>query len=152
MIWVAITRDARSEIGFIDGSLGARKYKTLLQAKLIPFMQQVEHATGVVPVFQHDRATAHTAVATTEWLAEKGIDEMDWPSKGADINPIENILGALARLVYADNRQFASVRELKAAILDCWTRLSQGVIAAAVDSMPHRMVEVVAKHGGRIGY
>ena len=51
------------------------------------------------------------------WFQQQGINVLLWPSRSPDLNPIENVWGILVRDVYADNRQYQTVEELKTAIM-----------------------------------
>ena len=45
---------------------------------------------------QQDKATCHMARSTTEWLKENDVRVVDgWPTKGNDINSIENVWAIL---------------------------------------------------------
>lgn len=50
---------------------------------------------------------------------------MPWPAKSPDPHPIGYVWGILARAVYADQRQFTSVQDLKETILQCWNDISE---------------------------
>jgi len=42
------------------------------------------------------------------------------PANSPDLNPTEDVFGALVRRVYAGNRQFGTVAALKEAIVEAW--------------------------------
>jgi transposase len=48
-------------------------------------------------MFQHDQARAHMATETRELLEEYNINVIEWPPKGADLNPIELCFGEIQR-------------------------------------------------------
>ena len=40
-------------------------------------------------LFQHDCAPVHKARSIKTWMSEFGVEELDWPEKSPDLNPIE---------------------------------------------------------------
>ncbi len=42
-------------------------------------------------VLQQDNDPIHTAKATKEWLKNKHIKVLEWPSQSPNLNPIENL-------------------------------------------------------------
>ena len=50
-------------------------------------------------LFQQDRASIHTAQFTTQFLTEQQVPVMDWPTRSPDLNPLENLWAAMARLM-----------------------------------------------------
>ncbi|GBM06054.1 hypothetical protein AVEN_49435-1 [Araneus ventricosus] len=77
---------------------------------------------------------------------------MEWPALSPDLNPEENVWGILSRAVYANDTQFQSVAELKAVIIEAWDNIDATVLQELVNVMPHRVFQVIYKHGGYIGY
>ena len=43
--------------------------------------------------FQHANDPKHTAKAALEWLKNKTINVLEWPSQSPDLNPITKICG-----------------------------------------------------------
>ena len=49
-------------------------------------------------IYVHDRSPIHTANIVRQWFNDHPqITLMNWPPKGADLNPIENIWGLMVR-------------------------------------------------------
>lgn len=69
-------------------------------------------------IFQQDITSSHKTSNTTKWVENKKVDLLDCPAKSGDLNRIENILGVVARRVYASASQFDTVIALKTFILD----------------------------------
>ncbi|KAH9069958.1 hypothetical protein Ae201684P_002331 [Aphanomyces euteiches] len=120
---------------------------------LLPFLGNLRENHGILsPIFQQDNASIHGSRLTKTHIRESNINLMVWPSKSPDLNPIENVWGQLARLVYANGRQYESVDELKAQIRSCWNMLEQSYLQKLVDGMPTRMAQVVLRNGASIDY
>lgn len=63
---------------------------------------------------------------------------------------MENLWGILARDVYANGRQFATVQDLKLQIERSWFSLKPEFLQTLVLSMPDRVFEVIRKNGSKI--
>ena len=77
---------------------------------------------------------------------------MEWPACSPDLNVIENVWGILARRVYANNRQFQSIRELRNAITTFWGEIDMNLLKKLVDSVPNRLFQVINRNGGPTDY
>ena len=58
----------------------------------------------------------------------------------------------MARLVYGGGRQFNTVPELKAVLIDIWENFSQPYIQKLFDSMNNRVFEVIRVNGQKTKY
>jgi len=52
-------------------------------------------------LFQHDFAPVHKARSIKTWMSEFGVEELDWPAKRPDLNPIEHLGDELERRLWA---------------------------------------------------
>ena len=69
-----------------------------------------------------------------------------------DLNPIENLWGVLVRKVYEGGRQSQATEELKSAVLRSWEVIKKRTLKNLVNSMPHRIFQVINNHGCSIAY
>ena len=102
VVWGAVSVHGKSELAFINGHINGQSYCQMLGKTLVPFVET--HSRCVV--FQQDRAPAHVAGYTQNWLEQHDISVLDWPSRSPDLNPIENIWSELTKEVYGDGKQY----------------------------------------------
>ena len=124
-------------------------YVQVLDEHVHPFF---EARGGQALVYQHDNASIHASAETKRFLRDKNINVFDWPACSPDLNPMENIWGHIVRQIYAGNKQYSSVSELKVAISDVWRGLSLETLQNHVNSMPNRIFEVIRSGGKAINY
>ena len=149
MVWGGISAMGKTSLAVIDGSVNAPRYVELLEDYLLPFALG-EHDDAYV--FMQDNAGPHRAHLVKDWFKHAEVEVMDWPAKSPDLNPIENIWGALARMIYADGRQYRTVEALKMAILSCWDKISLSCIQRHIASMPKRCMDLLKSDGDKIIY
>lgn len=69
-----------------------------------------------------------------------------------DQNPIENVWGIIVRRIYAENKQYQRVSDLKAAVIEAWSSIGQDLRNNLIQSMPNRIFELIQKKGGPTHY
>lgn len=111
------------------------------------------HAEYTMFFFQLDNCPVHTARIVQRWFAEqRDIDLLEWPSKGCDMNPIENCWGNIVNSWIPGEER--SSRQLLQHTKVEWERFRrrQEVIYDTVASMRDRLQKVIANGGGWNGY
>uniref|UniRef100_T1IKA5 Tc1-like transposase DDE domain-containing protein n=1 Tax=Strigamia maritima TaxID=126957 RepID=T1IKA5_STRMM len=94
-VWGWMSQRGLGQLCRLTGCLNSRLYIEILDTALLPSARQ---RFGAEPwVFQHDKAPPHTSNETRNWMAQhmQHIEILQWPAKGADMNPIENIWAVL---------------------------------------------------------
>ena len=86
----------KTELVLYEGTLDAHTYQDILQKTLLPAAQELFQDEKDGWELQQDKASCHTAKSTKRWLEQHGVDVVEgWPTKGDDINPIENLWAIL---------------------------------------------------------
>jgi transposase len=147
MFWGGVSRDFKTDLYVIEGSVTAQSYITLLREKFVPFLRRQKKGSYV---FQQDNAPAHTAKITKQFFSESGINVLDWPANSPDLNPIENMWGILKRNV--DKRSPKTKEELISFAQSEWKKISLSSVRACIDSMPRRLEGVIHGKGEKVDY
>jgi len=94
--WAGFSSRGKTRLAFYQGTLDAAAYQGILENSLLPA------ATGWFEdekggwELQQDKASCHTAKSTTDWLEQHDVEVVEgWPTKGDDINPMENLWAIL---------------------------------------------------------
>uniref|UniRef100_A0A1I7WRT1 DDE_3 domain-containing protein n=1 Tax=Heterorhabditis bacteriophora TaxID=37862 RepID=A0A1I7WRT1_HETBA len=93
--------------------MNSTNYQNAFGHHLVPYLQRFP---GVGFTFQQENATNHVSRSTKTWLEDNSVDTMDWPSRSSDLNPMEDLWAILVCQIYADNRNFGTVKNLQSAI------------------------------------
>ena len=118
----------------------SRCYQNVLRGHLVPFWRCGD-------LLVQDNAPIHTSESTSEWLEQRDIIAIEWPSRSPDLNPMENIWGALSRLVYAEGRQFDQITALRRAISDAWDAIALQTLKNHSASMSNRIFDCIGAKG-----
>ena len=93
----------------------------------------------------HDNDPKHTSGLVEDWLKQKTIQTLPWPSFSPDINPIENLWDELERKV--KKHQPKNLQELEVQLTQEWNNIELSVLEKLVDSVASRLYERVKMKG-----
>ena len=132
----------------INGNLDSVQYIQILEA-IIPSIRATAIPAPNPIHFVHDKSSIHTSHLVGDWFRQHpDIIVIDWPSKGCDINVIENVW---AMTVRTWDLQEERTRE---AIVDHavseWENLRRlpNYCQRLVDSVPERLDTIIQANGG----
>ncbi|GFX43064.1 transposable element Tc1 transposase [Trichonephila clavipes] len=106
-------------------------------------------------IFMQDLSSVHTSRQTRNWLQEHNINVMnDWPPKGPDMNPVENVWAEMVRRLEIHRRHTGVQNrdQLWEDILHVFHEIPDEYFENLVQSMPRRVRTVTSKHGGWAKY
>ncbi|KAK3562215.1 hypothetical protein QTP86_030348, partial [Hemibagrus guttatus] len=100
----------------VKGTLNASAYQDILDNFLFPTLWE---QFGDDPfLFQHDCTPVHKARSIKTWMSEFGVEELDWPARSPDLNPIEHLWDELEWRLRARPSRPTSVPDLTNALLE----------------------------------
>ncbi|KAG0429845.1 hypothetical protein HPB47_023240 [Ixodes persulcatus] len=123
-VWGMLTFDGLGALHRVNGSFNTEAYLDVIQHIMLPFLLGGPHP-DVHFLLQQDRNPVHTARRVRRCLVDLCIEEMLWPPKGADMNPIENVWGLMKKRLSKRRLADSSRDALWQAVQDEWTSLAR---------------------------
>ena len=152
MVWAAFSQRGKIPLKFVSNRMNSADYQNVLRERLLPFYQPDEEFVQDNAPIHVSRTGRRVPYGTLNWLANHNIALLPWPACSPDLNPIENLWGIMVRKVYADNRQFSNVDNLKTAISQAWDEIDQETIDNLILSMDNRIFQVINRNGDATDY
>uniref|UniRef100_A0AAZ3PR59 Tc1-like transposase DDE domain-containing protein n=1 Tax=Oncorhynchus tshawytscha TaxID=74940 RepID=A0AAZ3PR59_ONCTS len=87
---------------------------------------------------------------TTEWLLDKSLNVLEWPSQSPDLNHIEHLWRDLK--IAVQRRSPSNLTELEMICREEWEKLPKYRCAKLVASYPRRVEAVIAAKGASSKY
>lgn len=136
----------------IEGNMDSYDYINILETSLLPSVRTYAIVEPLPIYLVQDRSPIHTSRIVREWFSNHPeLRLLDWPPKGCDINPIENLWGIM-------KREWEVEEKTKAEIIrkcnEVWESIRRrpDTCSKLVDSLPSRLQEVIVANGGWTKY
>lgn len=143
MVWGCCTRNGIGELHILERTMDRFYYRDILERSLLPSIAKFKFAGEFS--FVHDNDPKHTSGLVKNWLKEKKIQVLPWPSFSPDLNPIEHVWDELERRV--KKRQPRNIQELQKVLKEEWNNLGPDILHKLIDSVPNRLYECVKMKG-----
>ena len=114
----------------IEGKMNRAKYREILDENLLQSTQDLR--LGRRCTFQQDNCPKHTAKTMQDWLRNKSLNVLEWPSQSLDLNPIKHLWRDLKIVV--QRRSLSNLTELERICREEWEKLPKYRCAKLVAS------------------
>lgn len=140
------------ELSTFEGHLDSNEYINILETFLLPSVRAYAIPEPEPIYLVQDRSPIHTSRAVMAWFAAHSqIRLLEWPTKGCDCNPIEN-MWALMKQEWAVEKKTREAVNRKAREVWEGMRRTPNICSKLVDSLPGRLQRVIEAEGGWTKY
>ena len=143
MPWGCFSVAGTGRIVRIEGKMNRAKYKEILDENLLQCAQDLR--LGWRFTFQQVNDSRHTAKTKQEWLLDKSLNVLEWPSKSLDLKPIVRLWRDLK--IDVQRRSPSNLTELEKICREEWEKLPKYRCAKLVASYPRRLKAVITAKG-----
>ena len=142
-VWAGISAKGATSIVIFTGILTATRYTDILEAALIPFIEEhyPEHHR-----FQQDNDPKHTSRWAQNFFEEKEINWWRTPPSSPDLNPIENVWGSMKTYLHTHAKP-KNTEELRAGIKAFWKTLTPNACKRYVRHLRRVIPKVIEVDG-----
>ena len=143
MVWGCFIRRGIGKLCVLDRIMDRFYYRDILEQNLLPSIDHFKF--GQQYHFMHDNDPKHTCEQVKDWLKQKTIQTLPWPSFSPDLNPIENLWDEFERRI--KRHQPKNLEELELQLTQEWSNIELSVLEKLIDSVASRLYECVKTKG-----
>ena len=119
MLWGCFSAAGTEKLVRMEGKMNGGKYRKILDEILLQSCQDLR--LGKRFTFQQDNDRTQTAKKMQEWLWNKSMNVLEWPSQSLDLNPIEHLRRALK--IAVQRRSPSNLTEIEKICKEEWEKL-----------------------------
>jgi hypothetical protein len=147
MMWGCMLWEGAGMACQIDGIMDGDLYIKILDDELGESLEYYGKTTEDI-IFQQDNNSKHTSKKVKKRLAEHNYEVMLWPSKFADLNPIEHLWSLLKRKLKSYAEEPKGIQELWKRVQEQWDNIDNSECQKLIESMARRVEAVIRARGG----
>ena len=117
---------------FERGTVTSQRY---CREIILDHVRLFRDALGPNVLFMDDNARPHRTAEVSDTVESENIERIEWPAYSPDLNPIQHACDALSRRVSQRIHPPRTVRELKNALGEEWSNITQGSLNSLIDSI-----------------
>jgi hypothetical protein len=151
MFWGSFSRMGTGPLITIDGTMDSELYEKVLQDHLLPEFEVAKSLGGDWKLMQ-DNAPCHKSKRIMGYLAEQGVEMMEWPPYSPDMNPIENLWGYMKLKLANDYPVCTNKKMLELSFLKIWESITPEMCAKFCGNYGKRLEAVKKANGGITKY
>ncbi|KAG7170110.1 Zinc finger protein 257-like 1 [Homarus americanus] len=153
-VWGWISIHGMGDVTRLEGRFTAAKYIDILQDFFLPSLQERNFPFPPGPIiFVQDSCPIHMTRVVRQWFTgQENLQLLDWPSKGTDCNPTENIWRSMVNTWKPEREKTSD--HLLAHIKTRWElcRAKPQLLRNHISCMSDRLQAVIDKEGGWTHY
>ena len=134
------------KLQFFEGNMDSKKYIEILS-------NSKREMNELIPdkwILQWDNDSKHFSNIILDYYIENDIKVFEWPAYSPDLNPIENIWGAIKNKLAG--RSFTNVEALSKEISEHWKHLTADNWLRLTNNMRDRINTWILNKGQATGY
>lgn len=101
-------------------------------------------------ILQQDNDPKHTSSLARDYYARHHLKLLKWPSQSPDLNPIEHLWADIKRRLRG--KRFSSKKDFEEKVTETWYQTDVELVKKLIDSMPRRLLAVIAAKSGHTRY